>query len=48
MLPEHFTKLDPKDRIELLIKLLPYTLPKVETESYKVGEGGMSDSVDFG
>ncbi len=38
LLPEHFSKLEPKDRIELLTKLLPYALPKIEPESYKLGE----------
>lgn len=37
LLPEHFNKLDPKDRMELLVKLLPFALPKVEPESYKIG-----------
>ena len=32
LLPEHFNKLDPKDRMELLVKLLPFALPKVEPE----------------
>ena len=34
LLPEHFNKLEPKDRLELLVKLLPFALPKVEPESY--------------
>ena len=29
----HFEKLDPKERIELLIKLMPYVCPKIETAS---------------
>lgn len=44
LLPEHFNKLEPKDRLELLVKLLPYALPKVEPESYQIGEGGIADS----
>ncbi len=44
LLPEHFEKLNPKDRLELLVKLLPYALPKVEPESYQISEGGLMDS----
>ena len=29
LLPEHFNELEPKDRLELLVKLLPFALPKV-------------------
>lgn len=47
LLPEHFNKLDPKDRMELLVKLLPFALPKVEPESYQIGEGGLADSWDI-
>jgi len=47
LLPEHFNKLEPKDRIELLVKLLPFALPKVEPESYQIGEGGLADSWDI-
>jgi len=46
LLPDHFDKLEPKDRIELLVKLLPFALPKVEPESYQIGEGGIADSWD--
>ena len=45
-LPEHFNKLDAKDRIELLVKLLPYAMPKVEPLYYGVGEGGASEAWD--
>jgi hypothetical protein len=31
-------QIDAKERIELLIKLLPYTIPKVQTVSHKEGE----------
>jgi len=31
-------KLEPKDRVELLIKLMPFVIPKVEKISYSVGE----------
>tara|TARA_B110000003_G_scaffold260498_1_gene281372 strand:- start:134 stop:373 length:240 start_codon:yes stop_codon:yes gene_type:complete len=30
--------LDPKDRLELLIKLMPYALPKVTSISHKINE----------
>lgn len=33
MLTDHLNKLEPKDRLELLVKLLPYAIPKVEPES---------------
>lgn len=44
LLPDHFDKLEPKDRLELLVKLLPFALPKVEPESYQISEGGLADS----
>jgi len=47
LLPDHFNKLEPKDRLELLVKLLPFAIPKVEPESYKVGEGGLTDCFDL-
>ena len=47
LLPDHFNKLEPKDRLELLVKLLPFALPKVEPESYQIGEGGLTDSWDL-
>lgn len=47
LLPEHFNKLDTKDRLELLVKLLPYALPKVEPANYQISEGGLSDGWDF-
>lgn len=39
----HFEKLDPKTRIELLIKLMPYVCPKIGPESFNLNE-----PVDFG
>ena len=39
----HFEKLDPKTRIELLIKLMPYVCPKITSESHKLDE-----PIDFG
>ena len=37
-LPKMLNQIDPKERIELLIILLPYTIPKVQTVSHKEGE----------
>lgn len=34
----HFEKLDPKERVELLIKLLPYVCPKIQTASHSLNE----------
>lgn len=34
----HLKKLDSRDRIELLIKLLPYVCPKVEKVSHNLDE----------
>jgi hypothetical protein len=41
--PGHLAKLDAKDRLEVIIKLLPYALPKVENVHYTEGEGAWSD-----
>ena len=38
LLVTHFEQLEAKDRIELLIKLLPYAIPKVEAVNYKENE----------
>ena len=35
---ERFNLLEPKERIELLIKLMPYILPKVTSISHKANE----------
>ena len=35
---DRFDLLDPKDRLELLIKLMPYALPKVTSISHKTNE----------
>ncbi len=37
-IPDQFTKLEPKDRLDLLIKLLPFVLPKVEAVPMSKGE----------
>ena len=34
----HLEKMEPKQRLELIIKLLPYVLPKIETVSHLVNE----------
>jgi len=42
-LPGQLAKLDVKDRLEVVIKLLPYALPKVDGVHYTEGEGVWSD-----
>ena len=42
-LPEKFKELESEKRIELLIKLLPYVLPKCEAVTYNVGEPIITD-----
>ena len=37
-LQEHLDALNPKDRVELLIKLMPYALPKVTSVSHTTNE----------
>ena len=37
-LPDHLNKLEPKDRLDILIKMLPYALPKIDTVHYKENE----------
>jgi hypothetical protein len=32
------TGLPPKERLEVVIKLIPYVLPKIETVNYSLGE----------
>jgi hypothetical protein len=34
----HFEKLDSKERIELLIKLMPYVCPKIQPASHSLNE----------
>lgn len=38
-IPGQLAKLDAKDRLEVVIKLLPYGLPKVKEVYYTEGEG---------
>jgi hypothetical protein len=40
---EHLDSVEPKQRIEIIIKLIPYVLPKVERISYSTNE-----PLDFG
>lgn len=42
-LPDTFSQLEPKERVELLVKMLPYALPRVNPESYALSEGGVAD-----
>ena len=37
-LNKHFEELEPKVRIELLIKLMPYVCPKITSESHRLDE----------
>ena len=37
-LQDNINELEPKERIELLTKLLPYVMPKVQTVSARDGE----------
>ena len=38
LVQENLSKLDPKDRIDLLIKLIPFVCPKVKSENYNLNE----------
>lgn len=38
LLPNHFSKLEAKDRLDMLVKLLPFVLPKVEAISHRENE----------
>jgi hypothetical protein len=37
-LPETLKNMEPKDRLELVVKLLPYAMPKNEKASFTYGE----------
>jgi hypothetical protein len=37
-LPDHLDKLDDKQRLEFVLRLLPFVLPKVEVISHTTGE----------
>jgi hypothetical protein len=46
ILQHNIKELLPKERVELLIKLLPYVMPKVQTVNAKDGEPIGSDWMD--
>lgn len=46
-LPKLLDSLDPQTRLGIIVKLLPFVLPKVESENYKLGEGGIGDTWDW-
>ena len=35
--------LDTKDRLDVIIRLMPYAMPKIENVEYHIGEGGQFD-----
>ena len=37
-LPIHLQSLQIKDRLELVVKLLPYAIPRIEAANYKINE----------
>ena len=37
-LPEYLKALEPKERINIVLKLMPYVFPKVDTVNFKDGE----------
>ena len=43
LVQENLSKLDPKDRIDLLIKLIPFVCTKIKSENHDLNE-----SLDFG
>ena len=42
-LPKYLNSLEPKERLEILVKLLPYAIPKVESVHYKENEPDPSE-----
>jgi|TARA_B100001059_G_scaffold194106_1_gene198111 hypothetical protein len=38
IIQEHLDKLNPKDRMEVLIKLMPYVLPRITSISHTINE----------
>ena len=42
-IPAIMEKLDPKERLEIVAKLLPYAIPKVESVNFLEGEGILDD-----
>lgn len=45
LLSDHFSKLDVAQRLDLLIKLLPFTVPKVEQVNYQEDEPTIWDKM---
>lgn len=39
----HLDKLQPKERLEIIIKLMPYVMPRIETIQMEKGEGSFND-----
>lgn len=37
-IPEILNSLEPRERLELLIKLMPYVLPKIQSVNHTTGE----------
>lgn len=37
-LPEYLKDMEPKERIDILIKLMPFVIPKVNSVSHSLGE----------
>ena len=35
--------LDTKDRLDVIIRLMPYAMPKIDSVEYHIGEGGQFD-----
>lgn len=42
-LPSYLEKLNERDRILLILKMMPYVLPKIEQVHYKEGENPLYD-----
>ena len=40
LIQDHLKELDPKIRLQILIKLLPYVCPKLESVQHDLGEPG--------
>lgn len=44
-LPERIEKLDNRDRIEVLLRLIPFIIPKVEPVNFSFGEHDLLDDI---
>ena len=42
-LPETLEKMEPEKRLEVILKLIPYVLPKIEPVPMQTGEPMLSD-----